>query len=220
MLSRPTGSAPERWSVALANPSRTSHHHCALTTAWRCTWSQGSPAVPRARPRGGVRERPHIGIGISPSSGTLTERGSASSSTPSTRSSRCRSGIPLRERPTPRTRPIAPHNAEETMPLTAEGHRWVYLATVIDCYSKKVIAYAMDDHYKTSLITTAIRRAAHNEHLAPGAIFHTARGSNYTSQEFGTVLGLSLIHISEPTRLGMISYAVFCLKKKKDNKIG
>src|SRR5450756_2273828 len=27
-------------------------------------------------------------------------------------------------------------------------------------------------------------------------------------------LGLSLIHISEPTRLGMISYAVFCLKKK------
>src|SRR5450756_2942376 len=28
------------------------------------------------------------------------------------------------------------------------------------------------------------------------------------------VLGLSLIHISEPTRLGMISYAVFCLKKK------
>src|SRR5659263_544409 len=30
-----------------------------------------------------------------------------------------------------------------------------------------------------------------------------------------TIIGLSLIHISEPTRLGMISYAVFCLKKKK-----
>src|SRR5665648_1202247 len=29
---------------------------------------------------------------------------------------------------------------------------------------------------------------------------------------------LSLIHISEPTRLGMISYAVFCLKKKKNKK--
>ena len=28
------------------------------------------------------------------------------------------------------------------------------------------------------------------------------------------ILDLSLIHISEPTRLGMISYAVFCLKKK------
>src|SRR5450756_1839142 len=33
--------------------------------------------------------------------------------------------------------------------------------------------------------------------------------------EPGDVPGLSLIHISEPTRLGMISYAVFCLKKKK-----
>src|SRR5450756_3123219 len=30
---------------------------------------------------------------------------------------------------------------------------------------------------------------------------------------------LSLIHISEPTRLGMISYAVFCLKKKKNFNI-
>ena len=30
-----------------------------------------------------------------------------------------------------------------------------------------------------------------------------------------SVSKLSLIHISEPTRLGMISYAVFCLKKKK-----
>ena len=34
---------------------------------------------------------------------------------------------------------------------------------------------------------------------------------------YRTILGLSLIHISEPTRLGMISYAVFCLKKKKIN---
>src|SRR5450756_3008081 len=34
----------------------------------------------------------------------------------------------------------------------------------------------------------------------------------------GTFETLSLIHISEPTRLGMISYAVFCLKKKKNKK--
>ena len=34
------------------------------------------------------------------------------------------------------------------------------------------------------------------------------------SLELITVIKLSLIHISEPTRLGMISYAVFCLKKK------
>ena len=57
-------------------------------------------------------------------------------------------------------------------------HTWqgfIYLATVIDCYSKKVIAHAMDDHYRTSLITTAIRRAAATG-LADQAIFHTDRG--------------------------------------------
>eukprot|EP00658_Telonema_sp_P-2_P001113 TRINITY_DN10420_c0_g1_i1.p1 TRINITY_DN10420_c0_g1~~TRINITY_DN10420_c0_g1_i1.p1 ORF type:complete len:117 (-),score=12.07 TRINITY_DN10420_c0_g1_i1:88-438(-) len=35
--------------------------------------------------------------------------------------------------------------------------------------------------------------------------------------EHGLTIGLSLIHISEPTRLLSISYAVFCLKKKKTN---
>ena len=43
---------------------------------------------------------------------------------------------------------------------------------------------------------------------------HAARGGNITGSI--TYYNLSLIHISEPTRLGMISYAVFCLKKKKD----
>ena len=35
-----------------------------------------------------------------------------------------------------------------------------------------------------------------------------------------TLMNLSLIHISEPTRLGMISYAVFCLKKKHAAQTG
>src|SRR5450759_432920 len=38
---------------------------------------------------------------------------------------------------------------------------------------------------------------------------------NPATDEYGVVDGLSLIHISEPTRLGMMSYAAFCLKKKK-----
>jgi len=60
----------------------------------------------------------------------------------------------------------------------------VYLATVIDCYSKKIIGYAMDDHYCTLLISEAIRRAAAASILQEQAIFHTDRGRNYTSQEF------------------------------------
>src|SRR5450756_2976783 len=50
---------------------------------------------------------------------------------------------------------------------------------------------------------------------------HHQRGCDATEQDKTKIsnrIYLSLIHISEPTRLGMISYAVFCLKKKKKNK--
>nr|CUV48256.1 protein of unknown function [Ralstonia solanacearum] len=46
----------------------------------------------------------------------------------------------------------------------------------------------------------------------------SARHGAEKSYHNDTVMCLSLIHISEPTRLGMISYAVFCLKKKKKKK--
>jgi putative transposase len=69
---------------------------------------------------------------------------------------------------------------------TWEG--WVYLATVIDCHTKAVIGWAMDDHYRTPLITAAITMAARNHRLQPGAIFHSDRGSNYTSTEYAQVL--------------------------------
>jgi putative transposase len=69
---------------------------------------------------------------------------------------------------------------------TWEG--WEYLATVIDCATRKVIGWAMADNYKTPLITTAIEMAARNVGLPAGAIFHSDRGSNYTSAEFAGVL--------------------------------
>ena len=65
---------------------------------------------------------------------------------------------------------------------------WVYLATVIDCYTKAVIGWAIDDNYKTPLIDQAIEMAARNNSLAAGAIFHTDRGSNYTSVQFARTL--------------------------------
>jgi transposase InsO family protein len=69
---------------------------------------------------------------------------------------------------------------------TWEG--WVYLATVIDCYTKAVIGWAMADNYKTQLIDEAIEMAARNHRLADGAIFHHDRGSNYMSQQFADTL--------------------------------
>ena len=65
---------------------------------------------------------------------------------------------------------------------------WVYLATVIDCYTKAGVGWAIDDNYKTPLIERAIEMAARNNSLAGKAIFHTDRGSNYTSVQFARTL--------------------------------
>lgn len=68
------------------------------------------------------------------------------------------------------------------------GEGWVYLATVIDCYSKAVVGWAIDDHYRTPLIEEAIRMADRNHTLPARAIFHSDRGSNYTSADFAATL--------------------------------
>ncbi len=69
---------------------------------------------------------------------------------------------------------------------TWEG--WLYLATVIDCATRKIVGWAMDDNYKTPLISQVIEMAADNLALPEGAIFHSDRGSNYTSAAFAMKL--------------------------------
>ena len=65
---------------------------------------------------------------------------------------------------------------------------WAFLATVIDCATRRVIGWAVDDNYRTPLITSAIEMAARNVELPADAVFHSDRGSNYTSAEFAAVL--------------------------------
>lgn len=65
---------------------------------------------------------------------------------------------------------------------------WLYLATVIDCFNKEVIGYAMADHMRTSLVADALGMAARNHPLAVDCIFHSDRGTQYTSTEFAEKL--------------------------------
>lgn len=65
---------------------------------------------------------------------------------------------------------------------TWEG--FVYLATVVDLCTKECVGYAMAEHMRTELVTDALNMAARNRRLAAGAIFHTDRGSQYTSAAF------------------------------------
>lgn len=65
---------------------------------------------------------------------------------------------------------------------TEEG--WLYLATVIDLATRMVVGWQMAEHMRTSLVTEALDMAIIGGHVAPKAIFHSDRGTQYTSREF------------------------------------
>jgi putative transposase len=60
---------------------------------------------------------------------------------------------------------------------TWEG--WLYLATVIDIASRRVVGYAMADHLRTELIADALSNAVAARVPAPGVIFHSDRSSTH-----------------------------------------
>jgi len=62
---------------------------------------------------------------------------------------------------------------------TSEG--WLYLATVIDLYSRKIVGWSMDDTLKVSLVNDALNMALIGRNPPKGLIWHTDRGSQYAS---------------------------------------
>jgi putative transposase len=58
---------------------------------------------------------------------------------------------------------------------TAEG--WLYLAAVMDAYSKRIVGYAMSDTMKTDLVIQALRMATRQRRAPRGLIHHSDRGS-------------------------------------------
>jgi putative transposase len=57
----------------------------------------------------------------------------------------------------------------------------MYLATVIDCFSRRLVGFAIADHMRTSLVVDALTAAAGQRGSLAGAIFHSDHGSVYTS---------------------------------------
>jgi transposase InsO family protein len=68
---------------------------------------------------------------------------------------------------------------------TWEG--WLYLATVIDIASRRVVGYALADHLRTELVADALANAVAARDPAPGVIFHADRGCQYTSATFAAL---------------------------------
>jgi putative transposase len=63
---------------------------------------------------------------------------------------------------------------------------WAYLATVIDLHSRAVVGWAIADHMRTDLVTDALDMAIAHRRPAPGVIFHSDRGTQYTASAFAT----------------------------------
>ncbi|MGW2638585.1 IS3 family transposase [Streptomyces sp. NPDC001348] len=68
---------------------------------------------------------------------------------------------------------------------TEEG--WLYLATVIDIASRRVVGWSTADHLRTELVADALTSACRRRRPARPVIFHSDRGCQYTSQQFASL---------------------------------
>lgn len=69
---------------------------------------------------------------------------------------------------------------------TDEG--WLYLAAVIDLFSRQVVGWSLQPHTQTSLVKEALAMAWWRRRPAAGLIFHSDRGAQYCSHEFQDAL--------------------------------
>lgn len=77
------------------------------------------------------------------------------------------------------TRPDEVYVGDITYIPTKQG--WLYLATVIDLYSRKVVGWSMDERMTSTLVNDALSMAIQSRRPMPGLISHTDRGSQYAS---------------------------------------
>jgi transposase InsO family protein len=83
-------------------------------------------------------------------------------------------------------RPAGPNRlwvADITQRWTDEG--WLYLAVVIDAFSRRVVGWAMDNHLRTELVLDAFNMAVWNRRPDEGLVHHSDHGCQYTSLAFG-----------------------------------
>lgn len=65
---------------------------------------------------------------------------------------------------------------------------WVYLAILLDLFSRKVVGWELATHMRDDLCLEALRRAVATRSPSPGLIHHTDRGSQYTSSDYQKAL--------------------------------
>ncbi|MFT5726848.1 MAG: putative transposase [Desulforhopalus sp.] len=76
--------------------------------------------------------------------------------------------------------------ADITYIWTTEG--WLYLAIVLDLFSRRVVGWSIGDRIKKELVMKALEMAIGRRRPAPGLLFHSDRGSQYCSKAFQRML--------------------------------
>ena len=76
--------------------------------------------------------------------------------------------------------------ADITYVSTDEG--FLYLAFVLDAYSRKLVGWAMESHLRTELVGDALEMALWRRRPAPGLIHHSDQGVQYAALSFGKKL--------------------------------
>jgi len=76
------------------------------------------------------------------------------------------------------------------------GEGWLYLAVVLDLFSRKVIGWAMSETMDTALVEAALRMALLSRRPAPGLLHHSDQGSQYTSAAYLNGLSTALTQLS------------------------
>jgi len=61
---------------------------------------------------------------------------------------------------------------------------WLYLAVVLDLFSRKVVGWCLDNHMRESLILKAFTMAVSNRDIGQGALIHSDRGVQYRGHEY------------------------------------
>ncbi len=72
----------------------------------------------------------------------------------------------------------------------------MYLAVVMDLYSRKIVGWSMDKHMATSLVSNALRMATGMRDPGDGLMHHSDRGSQYASNEYQQILRARKIKVS------------------------
>lgn len=73
---------------------------------------------------------------------------------------------------------------------------WLYLAVVLDLYSRQIVGWSMQPHMQSSLVTDALKMAWFRQRPESGLISHSDRGSQYCSHTFQNILAEYGMHSS------------------------